>query len=90
MDDPGQVENGRPLGARAQAADGGRVADVPLDQLEVGVAGEDRLRIGSRQDQAANALEARLLGLRRVVRVGLVQEVQQPVAEPARVAGDER
>ena len=90
MDDARQVEDGRALRAGAEAPHRAGVADVSLDHLDVRIAAPDGLRRGAGKDEAAHAVEARLLAHHGVVRVWLVQEVHEPVPEPAREAGDER
>ena len=76
------------LGSGAEAPDGSGVADVALHELDVGVARADRLLRCARQNERAHA---RIGGRRAVlgqVGMALVQEVHEPVSEPAGEPGD--
>lgn len=90
VDDAGEMEDGRTLGAGTEPADRGGIADVPFHQLHRRKTRGDRLARGARQDEAAHMAVPGARRARRIVGVRLVQEVHEPVAQPPGESGDER
>ena len=88
---PARWKTVAPSAPAQRRPDRGRVADVALHELHVGIARSYLRLIGARQHERSHALEgAALAPFAGRSGCALVQEVHEAVAEPAGITGDER